>query len=147
VIASFQWLLSARQKVQAKLIAAMSGGERSTIAYVWEYWTREEQLPPSGDWRIWMVMAGRGFGKTRASAAWVRMTAERQPGARIALVSASLAEARAVMVKGESGLLAIYPPHERPVFEPSLQRVRFANGSQAQLLLGGRARDPARSAA
>lgn len=55
------------------------------------------------------------------------------PEARIALVSASLAEARAVMVEGESGLLAVFPPDERPVFEPSLHRVRFANGAIAQL--------------
>jgi len=101
--------------------------------FQWGLFARPEQLPPDGDWRVWMVMAGRGFGKTRAGAEWVRMIAENHSDARIALVSASLIEARAVMVEGESGLLAVFPPKERPVFEPSLRRIRFANGAQATL--------------
>jgi phage terminase large subunit-like protein len=133
VIGAYQWFLAASPKVRAKVIAAMNSGERNKHAFVWEYRAREEQLPPPGDWRIWMVMAGRGFGKTRAGAEWVRMIADGNPEARIALVSASLAEARAVMVEGESGLLAVFPPDERPVFEPSLHRIRFANGAMAQL--------------
>jgi phage terminase large subunit-like protein len=80
-----------------------------------------------------MIMAGRGFGKTGAGAEWVRQIAEADPTARIALVAASLAEARAVMVEGVSGLLAVSPPDRRPRFEPSLHRVRFANGAQVQL--------------
>jgi phage terminase large subunit-like protein len=88
---------------------------------------------PEGDWRVWMIMAGRGFGKTRAGAEWVRQIAEADPTARIALVAASLAEARAVMVEGVSGLLAVSPPDRRPRFVPSLHRVRFANGAQVQL--------------
>jgi len=80
-----------------------------------------------------MIMAGRGFGKSRAGAEWGRMIAENHPGARIGLVSSSLAEARAVMVEGESGLLAIFPPGQRPRFEPSLHRIRFRNGAVAQL--------------
>ena len=80
-----------------------------------------------------MIMAGRGFGKTRAGAEWMRQIAQADPTARIALVAASLAEARAVMVEGESGLLAVSPSDRRPQFEPSLHRVRFANGAQVQL--------------
>ncbi|TAD73585.1 MAG: ATP-binding protein [Sphingomonadales bacterium] len=80
-----------------------------------------------------MIMAGRGFGKTRAGAEWVRLIAEAHPQARIALVSASLVEARSVMVEGESGLLSVGPPESRPLFEPSLRRLRFPNGAQAQL--------------
>jgi len=80
-----------------------------------------------------MIMAGRGFGKTRAGAEWVRMIADSNPDARIALVSSSLAEARAVMVEGESGLLSICRPGHKPIFEPSLHRVRFKSGAQAQL--------------
>lgn len=60
------------------VIAAMNSGERNKHEFVWEYRAREEQLPPPGDWRIWMVMAGRGFGKTRAGAEWVRMVADRK---------------------------------------------------------------------
>lgn len=105
MIASFDWLLTAPPEIRAKVVAALNSIERNKSPFVWELRGRPEQHTPPGDWRIWMVMAGRGFGKTRAGAEWVRMTVEQHPGARIALVSASLAEARAVMVEGESGLL------------------------------------------
>ncbi len=111
----------------------MNEEERSGFRSIWCYTARSDQLPPPGDWRIWMIMAGRGFGKTRAGAEWVRMIADANPNARIALVSSSLAEARAVMVEGDSGLLAICRAGHKPVFEPSLRRVRFRNGAQAQL--------------
>jgi phage terminase large subunit-like protein len=107
--------------------------ERNDMAFVWEFDARDSQLPPPGDWRIWMIMAGRGFGKTRSGAEWVRAVADANPKARIALVSSSLAEARAVMVEGESGLMAICRPEHRPIFEPSLHRIRFESGAQAQL--------------
>lgn len=106
--------------------------ERNGFEFIWEYQARSQQLPPPGDWRIWMIMAGRGFGKTRSGAEWVRMIADQNPDARIALVSSSLAEARAVMVEGESGLMAICRPGHKPHFEPSLHRIRFENGAQAQ---------------
>ena len=91
------------------------------------------QLPPDGDWLTWLVMGGRGFGKTRAGAEWVRRIAEGDGRARIALVAASMAEARSVMIEGESGLIACSPEHDRPVFEPSLRRLRWSNGAQAFL--------------
>lgn len=121
------------EKVYWALTEAMDQSEKNSFAYLWDYIARPNQLPPPGDWRIWMMMAGRGFGKTRAGAEWVRMIADANPEARIALVSASLAEARAVMVEGESGLLAICRPGHKPRFEPSLNRLRFENGAQAQL--------------
>lgn len=91
------------------------------------------QLPPDGDWRVWLVLGGRGFGKTRAGAEWVRSIAEADPFARMALVGASLSEVRSVMVEGESGLIACSPQHNRPVFEPSLHRLRWSNGAVAFL--------------
>ncbi|MCL9999089.1 MAG: terminase family protein [Erythrobacter sp.] len=121
------------ERVCRALTAAMDQEQRNDFDFLWEYSARENQLPPPGDWRVWMIMAGRGFGKTRAGAEWVRMIADAYPEARIALVSSSLAEARAVMVEGDSGLLAICRPGHKPHFEPSLHRVRFANGAQAQL--------------
>jgi len=114
-------------------IARLPPDQRRWVAYHWRLWARGEQLAPSGDWRTWLICAGRGFGKTRAGAEWVRAVARRNPGARIALVAGSLAEARAVMVEGESGLLACCPPERRPLFEPSLRRLTFANGAQAFL--------------
>ena len=121
------------EKVCQILTRELDQGQKNDFDYLWEFDARENQLPPAGDWRVWMIMAGRGFGKTRAGAEWVRMIADSNPEARIALVSASLAEARAVMVEGESGLLAICRPGHKPHFEPSLHRVRFANGALAQL--------------
>lgn len=121
------------EKVRQILTKELDQGQKNDFDYLWEFDARENQLPPAGDWRVWMIMAGRGFGKTRAGAEWVRMIADSNPEARIALVSASLAEARAVMVEGESGLLAICRPSHKPHFEPSLHRVRFANGALAQL--------------
>ena len=120
-------------KLRRTLVDKLDQTERNSFNYVWEYAARPEQLPPPGDWRVWMIMAGRGFGKTRAGAEWVRMIAESHPDARIALVSSSLAEARAVMVEGESGLLAVCRPGSKPIYEPSLHRLRFASGAQAQL--------------
>lgn len=130
----YKWLLSKGPKVRAELADKLSPTERRDYPYLWDDQARPEQLPPSGDWRIWMIMAGRGFGKTRTGAEWVRMIADRHPEARIALVSSSLAEARAVMVEGESGIMAVCRPDHQPRYEPSLHRIRFRNGAQAQLL-------------
>lgn len=99
----------------------------------WDWWRRDDQRPPDGDWHVWMLLAGRGFGKTRTGAEWVRALAERTPGARIALVAASLHEARQVMVEGESGLLAIAPDGARPDYESSLRRLTWPNGAVATL--------------
>ena len=84
-----------------------------------------------------MICAGRGFGKSRAGAEWVRSVARDDPDARIALIGASLAEARAVMVEGESGVLACCPPERGPVFEPSLWRIVWPGGAQAFLYSAG----------
>ncbi|MEL7217007.1 MAG: terminase family protein [Pseudomonadota bacterium] len=112
---------------------ALDDAERAEFDFHWALNARDAQLPPIGDWRIWLIMAGRGFGKTRAGAEWVRIVAETHSEARIALVSSSLAEGRAVMVEGESGIIACSPPDRQPLFEPSLRRLRWPNGAQAQL--------------
>lgn len=127
------WLLKEEPRWRSELSRTLSETERRDYPYLWEFTARSEQLPPGSDWRIWMIMAGRGFGKTRTGAEWVRMIAHRHPEARIALVSSSLAEARAVMVEGESGILAVCHPVHQPRYEPSLHRIRFENGAQAQL--------------
>lgn len=120
-------------RVRQQLLRRLSQTERDHLAFLWEFQARKEQLPPPGDWRVWMIMAGRGFGKTRAGAEWVRMIAASDPNARIAIVGASLAEARAVMVEGESGLLHVCLAGEAPIYQPSLHRLTFPGGAQAQL--------------
>ncbi|WOK36296.1 DNA-packaging protein [Sphingomonas sp. C3-2] len=99
----------------------------------WDFWARPAQTAPEGDWRIWLILAGRGFGKTRAGAEWVRRKAREHPGCRIALIGATMAEARQVMVEGVSGLLAISAPAEKLLWVPSLGRLRWGNGTQARL--------------
>lgn len=107
--------------------------ERRELATHWQLWARPEQLPPPGEWRTWLIMAGRGFGKTRAGAEWVRAVAKANPQGHIALVGATLPEVRAVMVEGESGLLAVGPENQRPRFEPSLRRLIWPNGAMATI--------------
>ncbi len=99
----------------------------------WWWRGRPEQLWPDDEaWGTWLVMAGRGFGKTRSGAEWVRMMAA-DPAARIALVGATLHEARAVMVEGVSGVLAVCEPDGRPDYEPSKRLVRWKSGAEARL--------------
>lgn len=130
-------LLALDPAVRLSVVSRMPATEREYFLYKWDLWARTEQLPPPGDWRVWLIMAGRGFGKTRAGAEWVRMVARSRPDARIALVAASLPEARSVMVEGESGVLAVSPGAHRPAFEPSKRVLTWSNGAQAFLYSAG----------
>ncbi len=130
-------LLSLETEVRLAELAVLNDVERRELRWHWRLWARRDQLAPDSDWRIWLILAGRGFGKTRAGAEWVRAVAEAEPAARIALVASSLGEARAVMVEGESGILAVSPPDRCPVFESSLRRLVWPNGAQAALFAAG----------
>ncbi|MEO6041716.1 MAG: terminase family protein [Croceibacterium sp.] len=130
-------LLACEPAERYRAYARLSPVQRRALSFKWDLWARREQLPPAGDWTTWLICAGRGFGKTRAGAEWVRAVAKRTPGARIALVAASLAEARAIMVEGESGILACSSPKHRPRYEPSLRRLTWGNGAQALLYAAG----------
>src|SRR5712692_708666 len=100
----------------------------------WPAVARPNQLPPPGDWwQIWLLLAGRGFGKTRTLAEWVCQQAAYGQASRIALVAATAADARDVLVEGESGILAVAPPWCRPVYESSKRRVTWPNGAIATL--------------
>jgi phage terminase large subunit-like protein len=99
----------------------------------WSHRARPNQLPPEGDWPVWLVMAGRGFGKTRMGAEWVRGIAEADGSAAIALVGATLHEARSVMVEGPSGLLAIAPVDQRPLWRPSQRELIWPSGARASI--------------
>jgi predicted phage terminase large subunit-like protein len=97
----------------------------------WRFWARPSQLPPENAWRVWLLMAGRGFGKTRTGAEWVRAQVEEGRTRRIALVAPTAADVRDVMIEGESGLLAIAPDHCRPEYEPSKRRLTWPSGAVA----------------
>ncbi len=92
---------------------------------------RESQRPPGGDWRTWLLLMGRAAGKTRAAAEWVRHRVESGSARRLALVGATAADVRDVMIEGPSGLLAIGPPRSRPRYEPSKRRLTWPNGAVA----------------
>jgi len=97
----------------------------------WEFWARPNQLPPPGDWRVWLLLAGRGFGKTRSGAEFVRARVEAGLASRVALVGPTASDVRDVMIEGESGLLAISGEDWRPLYEPSKRRLTWPNGAVA----------------
>lgn len=114
-------------------LASLSDTEAAALCYDWQFWARDEQLPPPGQWWGWLILAGRGFGKTRSICEWAQEQAMTRPRSRGALVAATAADVRDVLIEGESGLLAIAPPGQRPRYEPSKSRVTWPNGSRASL--------------
>jgi phage terminase large subunit-like protein len=123
---------------EAELRLALDGlseAEKQALERDWPSWAHEGQLAPEGEWTTWTMLAGRGFGKTKAGAEWVSAFARANPDASIALVAATAEEARNVMVEGRSGLLAVARPEEREamVWAPSRRRLVFASGAQAFL--------------
>jgi len=115
----------------AAAVEALSGGNLDQ-AKTWRFWCRNDQREPAGSWRVWLVMAGRGYGKTRMGAEWVREKAENEAGIRIALIGATMGEARSVMVEGESGLLSL-EHSQAPEWKSSLGQIKWPNGSVATL--------------
>ena len=100
-------------------------------SYQWAKVARPNQLPPEGDWRIWLILAGRGFGKTRTGAETIRLWVQEERYFRIGLIAENEGECRRVMVEGPSGLLNIYPPKERPLYEPTKRSLTWPNGAIA----------------
>jgi phage terminase large subunit-like protein len=130
-------LLGLEEPERRAQLKKLTEHERKELRYHWRLWAWNAQLAPRTDWSTWLIMAGRGFGKTRAGAEWVREVAAQNPGARIALIGATLGEVRSVMIEGESGLIAISPPGRRPKYEPSLRRLSWPNGAQASAYSAG----------
>ena len=126
-------LASLPEPLRNKLVWSLTREQALRIKYEWPYRARPEQLPPPGDWRVWLLLAGRGFGKTRTGAELVRSRVAAHTARRIALVAPTAADARDVMVEGESGLLAIAPSADRPLYEPSKRRLTWPNGAVAML--------------
>lgn len=124
-------LLALNPTKRDEFLASLSDEEALLALTAWELWARPEQLPPPGDWTTWLYMGGRGAGKTRAGAEWIRARVQNGVAKRIALVAATFGEARDVMIEGESGLLAISSPIDRPVFEISKRRLTWPNGAIA----------------
>jgi phage terminase large subunit-like protein len=104
--------------------------EANLLLESWRAWARREQLPPKGNWRIWLFLGGRGSGKTRAGAEWIAEAVQRGSMRRVGLIGATAHDARSVMVEGESGLLSV----TQAIYEPSNQRVLWANGAIADVV-------------
>jgi phage terminase large subunit-like protein len=117
----------------SELLANLTDTEALELLYDWSLWSRPNQRAPGGDWRTWLILAGRGFGKTRSGAEFVRGEIEAGRAGRAALVAPTAADARDVMVEGESGILAISPPWNKPLYEPSKRRLTWPNGAMATL--------------
>ena len=132
-------LASAAPEVREAFLDSLSPGALLALPYVFEFWALEHQLPPAGNWRTWVIMGGRGAGKTRAGSEWVRSEVEGSrpcdPGRsrRVALVGETIDQVREVMVFGDSGILACSPPDRRPTWEASRKRLVWPNGAVAQV--------------
>lgn len=105
--------------------------ERLRFDYSWSIHGRPEQQIPPGAWHAWLCLAGRGWGKTRTGGQYANDEAKRLPGSRGALVGATAADVRDVMINGESGILAKSPPWFRPTYEPSKRLLTWPNGTIA----------------
>ena len=119
------------QTERTKAIQSLSNKEAEALYYDWEFWARPNQLPPPGDWLVWLFMAGRGTGKTRTAAEFVLREIRANRSRRIALVAKTPADARDVMIEGDSGILTISPPWNKPLYEPSKRRLTWNNGTVA----------------
>lgn len=132
------WLASATPEVVEEFLTGLSGNALLALPWLFEFWALPHQLPPDGVWKTWIIMGGRGAGKTRAGAEWVRAQVEgagpKDAGRarRVALVGETQDQVRDVMVMGESGILACSPPDRRPVWEAGRRRLVWPNGAEAQ---------------
>ncbi|MDE0933804.1 MAG: terminase family protein, partial [Novosphingopyxis baekryungensis] len=114
-----------------RLLARLSVAQREELSQRWQGFEHAGQREPCGDWRVWLIRAGRGFGKTRAGAEWVSEYARAHPDAQIALVGATMEDARRVMVEGRSGLLGVARAHEKPRWKKGAGEVHFDSGAIA----------------
>ena len=127
---TIQSLVSLSEPQRIEVLKSLSDDDAEEILETWEFWARPEQLAPKGNWRIWLILAGRGYGKTRCGAEWVHKQIKNGK-TRIALVGETKADVRDVMVEGESGILATARRKNRPLYEPSKRRLTWPNGAIA----------------
>lgn len=134
-----QTLAAMTKEERERILSTMSPEVLARLRYDWRFWARPDQLEPAGNWNTWLVLAGRGFGKTRMGAEqtrdWVCGSSPLAAGrySRIALVAETSGDARDVLVEGESGILSVHPKDFRPLYEPSKRRLTWPNGAVATL--------------
>lgn len=130
VIAEFA-LLSERQR--AWIMRQLPLWYRDELSERWSAWAHKGQHEPQGDWRVWLIRAGRGFGKTRAGAEWVSKFARDHPGAKIALVGDTVHDVVSIMIEGTSGLIAVARRHEKLRWSRASGEVHFGSGAVAMI--------------
>lgn len=116
-----------------RLLAGLPKEHTAQLEYSWDFWARSKQLAPPGEWTIWALLAGRGFGKTRTGSEWFRRNAEARPRGRGMLIGMTPRDVRDVMVLGPAGLLSVCPPWNRPTYEPSNMALTWPNGYVAAI--------------
>jgi phage terminase large subunit-like protein len=114
-------------------LEGMSAADLAALEWHWPFWARPDQLPPEGNWRTFLLLGGRGSGKSRASAEWVRAEMEAGRRRQLGAIGPTADSIRRVMVEGPSGLLAVCPPWCRPTYEPSTRRVVWPSGGIVHL--------------
>ena len=127
----WQCLTEMPYEEREKVIAQFTDEDAQSFLHSWSVFRRPSQGTPLGDWRVWLILAGRGWGKTRTGAEFIREQVDAGYAQHIALVGPTAADVRDTMIEGESGLLGIYPEAQRPRYEPSKRRVTFHNGAVA----------------
>lgn len=115
------------------MLESLSPEAAEVLLRDWRLHARDAQLPPPGEWFVWLILAGRGFGKTRTGVEWILERVQSGEARRIALIAPTAADARDTMVEGESGILACAPRHNRPVYEPSKRRLTWPTGAVGTL--------------
>ncbi|MFZ5746405.1 MAG: DNA-packaging protein [Pseudomonadota bacterium] len=118
------------ERERSRLLQGLEHRHVRRLLEEWELWAHDGQRAPEGDWTIWLIRAGRGFGKTRAGAEWLSEQARRHPGARIALVGGTAEDARRVMIEGESGLIAVARTGEPVRWRTDKGEIHFASGAR-----------------
>ena len=118
-------------KQLAAVLRRLPLNHRRELVGRWKGFEHDGQRAPCGNWRVLLIRAGRGFGKTRAGAEWVSEYARTHPDAQIALVGANIEDARRVMVEGRSGVLAVARAHEKPQWKKGAGTVHFDSGAVA----------------
>lgn len=127
------WIESLTPSQLQRLKTELTEEEKAVLAFAWKRWARPSQLPPAGAWDGWLIIAGRGWGKTRVGSETIRDEVESGRSTRIGLIAETSADGRDVIVEGESGILACSPPWMRPTYEPSKRRLTWPNGAVATL--------------
>lgn len=124
-------LASLPEHQRAEILASLTEAQAQELLWDWRAWARPNQLAPEGDWLTWLVLAGRGFGKTRCGAEWVREEVNAKRASRIALVAETQKDLEEVMVFGDSGIASVFPPHQRPKITKKPVRIEFHTGAVA----------------